>query len=148
MPRPATMMPVSSLCSLLVTAGSTPTTTLFISGMCPSGMRVCSSSSRVHNAPSTSSTISAYSSCRPSVVPPYRSLSAASADGARFSALSNVLPVVICTSLRLIMLRIISVGLGVVVMTHWGLLPKRNPKSNWSNVSGYRHAASSSHHAL
>ena len=39
-------------------------------------------------------------------------------------------------------------GLGVVVITHCGFSPKRNPNINWSKVSGYCHAANSSHHAL
>ena len=59
---PATMMPVSSLFSLLLTAGSIATTTRRSVGSPVGGMRAASMSDSFHSAPGVSSSSSASSS--------------------------------------------------------------------------------------
>ena len=140
------MIPVSSECSVAVTAGSIATTIL-----CSSGASFTLASSirpKLNKAPSTSSSISANNSCLPILVPSYRSLSIETADGARLSMFSNVLPLMTSVSLLVASSLMSFVGLGVVVIMHLGFCPSLSAIIKLSNVSLYLHDANSSHHAL
>ena len=62
--------------------------------------------------------------------------------------LSKVEPRVTMASLSAISALMIRVGRGVVVTIACGLSPSRRPSSAWSKASGWRQAASSSHHSF
>ena len=125
-------MPVKSEFSLLVTAGSIPTTILISGGRSDSFIRFRSIMVRFHKAPGLSSKISPNSSWRPMRVPAYLFCNSIKADGAKLSEFSNVLPRVTTVVSRVNKSLINLVGRGVVVITVCGCCPNRKPNCNWS----------------
>ena len=77
-----------------------------------------------------SSSISAYNSCLPSLVPSYLSLNKSNADSAKLSAFSNVLPLVTIVSFLSCHDLIKGVGRGVEVIIVWGCCPSLIPNCN------------------
>ncbi len=143
---PTTTTPVSSLCAVLVVAGSTATTIRSISGQPDSRIRARSIRSRVNSAPSMSSSTSACSSCRPIVVPSYLARSRSRITAGRFAALSYVEPRVTCTCGSTTSSLISFVGFGVVETHTRGSLPSRRAIMPRSQATGpYRWLASSSY---
>ena len=110
--------------------------------------RCVSIQSRRHNAPDVSSTSSPSSSCRPSAVPWYRRVISATKLGARLSALSAVAAHVTTVPASAISFFKNGVDRGVVVATICGCSPRRSANCSMSQVRcGWRHLATSSHHA-